>query len=208
MSQDEQEKSGGAWDFTGKLLDGRYLIESQLGRGGIGVVYLARDTKLMEKRVVVKVLLDQLGDECCVPIAQAQAAADGLRLDRALLRVAEEMRVAASVDGLRFRLRDVVQERAGEEKADHSDVLHQCRRSGARGLAENNGAQRQGEDVETALQMGEADPEDRQGDEGSAARVAAVETDKPSCARALAAASSVRSCFSHRSASASFPSLR
>ena len=63
MSQDEQEKSGGSWDFTGKLLDGRYLIESQLGRGGIGVVYLARDTKLMDKRVVVKVLLDQLGDD-------------------------------------------------------------------------------------------------------------------------------------------------
>jgi tRNA A-37 threonylcarbamoyl transferase component Bud32 len=63
MSQDEQEKSGGAWDFTGKLLDGRYLVESQLGRGGIGVVYLARDMKLMEKRVVVKVLLDQLGDD-------------------------------------------------------------------------------------------------------------------------------------------------
>src|ERR1043166_1843945 len=62
MSQDEQGKSGGSWDFTGKLLDGRYLVESQLGRGGIGVVYLARDTKLMEKRVVVKVLLDQFGD--------------------------------------------------------------------------------------------------------------------------------------------------
>lgn len=63
MSQEEQEKPGGLWDLTGKLLDGRYLIESQLGRGGIGVVYLARDTKLLERRVVVKVLLDQLGDE-------------------------------------------------------------------------------------------------------------------------------------------------
>src|SRR3954470_2451361 len=62
MSQEEHDKPGGLWDLTGKLLDGRYLVKSQLGRGGIGVVYLARDTKLMDRRVVVKVLLDQLGD--------------------------------------------------------------------------------------------------------------------------------------------------
>ncbi|HJQ32393.1 MAG TPA: AAA-like domain-containing protein [Pyrinomonadaceae bacterium] len=64
MSGDVNGKpGGGAWDLTGQLLDGRYLVESQLGRGGIGVVYLARDTKLMEKRVVVKVLLDLPGDD-------------------------------------------------------------------------------------------------------------------------------------------------
>jgi tRNA A-37 threonylcarbamoyl transferase component Bud32 len=63
MNKEEQEKPGDPWDLTGKLLDGRYLVESQLGRGGLGVVYLARDTKLMEKRVVVKVLLDQLGGD-------------------------------------------------------------------------------------------------------------------------------------------------
>ena len=65
MSKDLDGQSGGgdAWDLTGKLLDGRYLVESQLGRGGIGVVYLARDTRLMDKRVVVKVLLDQFDDD-------------------------------------------------------------------------------------------------------------------------------------------------
>jgi tRNA A-37 threonylcarbamoyl transferase component Bud32 len=63
MSQEEQEKPGGPWDLRGTLLDGRYLIESLLGKGGIGVVYLARDTKLMDKRVVIKVLLEQLGDD-------------------------------------------------------------------------------------------------------------------------------------------------
>lgn len=63
MSKDVHGKSGGGWDLTGQLLDGRYLVESLLGRGGLGVVYLARDTRLMEKHVVVKVLLDQFGDD-------------------------------------------------------------------------------------------------------------------------------------------------
>ena len=39
-------------------MDARYLIEKELGRGGMGVVYLARDTKL-NSRVVVKVLTDE-----------------------------------------------------------------------------------------------------------------------------------------------------
>ncbi|MBI4852832.1 MAG: AAA-like domain-containing protein [Acidobacteria bacterium] len=48
----------------GKIVNGRYLIEKELGRGGIGVVYLAQDKQLLNKRVVIKVLLDQsLEDE-------------------------------------------------------------------------------------------------------------------------------------------------
>ena len=49
--------------MAGVALDGRYLIERELGRGGIGAVYLARDQKLLGKPVVVKILLEQLGDE-------------------------------------------------------------------------------------------------------------------------------------------------
>lgn len=44
---------------AGMTINGRYLIEKELGRGGIGVVYLARDQQLLSKRVVVKVLLDE-----------------------------------------------------------------------------------------------------------------------------------------------------
>ena len=46
--------------YNGTVLDGRYLIESELGRGAIGVVYLARDQQLMGKPVVIKVLLEQV----------------------------------------------------------------------------------------------------------------------------------------------------
>ncbi|HMY76464.1 MAG TPA: hypothetical protein PLQ88_31890, partial [Blastocatellia bacterium] len=44
--------------MQGVLLDGRYLIERELGRGGIGVVFLAQDQRLSGKRVVIKVLLE------------------------------------------------------------------------------------------------------------------------------------------------------
>jgi serine/threonine protein kinase len=44
--------------YQGMLLAGRYLLERELGRGGIGVIYFARDQQLMGKPVVVKILLD------------------------------------------------------------------------------------------------------------------------------------------------------
>jgi serine/threonine protein kinase len=46
--------------YEGTMIDGRYLLERELGRGGIGVVYFARDQQLMGKPVVVKILLEQV----------------------------------------------------------------------------------------------------------------------------------------------------
>src|SRR5688572_21986268 len=43
----------------GKTLKQRYLIEREIGRGGIGAIYLARDHQLMDRLVVIKVLLDR-----------------------------------------------------------------------------------------------------------------------------------------------------
>lgn len=44
----------------GIKLKNRYVIERELGQGGFGVVYLARDEELLSKRVVIKVLLEEL----------------------------------------------------------------------------------------------------------------------------------------------------
>lgn len=50
--------------YLGKVINGRYLIEKELGRGGIGIVYLAQDKLLLNKHVVIKVLLeDSLQDD-------------------------------------------------------------------------------------------------------------------------------------------------
>lgn len=46
-------------NLIGKTIDERYFIESELGQGGVGAVYLASDRKLHDKHVVIKVLLDK-----------------------------------------------------------------------------------------------------------------------------------------------------
>lgn len=45
-------------NLVGTTIDGRYFVESQLSRGGMGKVYLARDMTLHHRRVVIKVLLE------------------------------------------------------------------------------------------------------------------------------------------------------
>ena len=45
--------------LVGSTIDGRYVVERRLADGGIARVYLARDLRLHERRVVVKVLLDK-----------------------------------------------------------------------------------------------------------------------------------------------------
>ena len=42
--------------MLGETLDGRYLLQQKLGRGGFGAVYLAADTRVASRKVVVKIM--------------------------------------------------------------------------------------------------------------------------------------------------------
>lgn len=44
--------------LIGTMIDERYLVEKELGQGGMGRVYLARDVTLHSRAVVIKVLLE------------------------------------------------------------------------------------------------------------------------------------------------------
>jgi serine/threonine protein kinase len=44
--------------LIGLMVDGRYEINAKLGEGGIGAVFLARDRRMMDRPVVIKILLE------------------------------------------------------------------------------------------------------------------------------------------------------
>ncbi len=62
--------------LLGRVIDGRYRIEQQIGEGGMGVVYLATHT-VLQKRLALKVLRGDNGRDADVVqrfMQEAQAA--------------------------------------------------------------------------------------------------------------------------------------
>lgn len=57
------ESSTASNAYLGVVLKDRYLIERVLGRGGLGLVFLARDKQLLNRAVVIKVLIAERGDQ-------------------------------------------------------------------------------------------------------------------------------------------------
>lgn len=53
----------GTTSALGQVLDGRYHIFQLLGQGGTGAVYLAKDSKLFDRLVAVKELIEQFATE-------------------------------------------------------------------------------------------------------------------------------------------------
>jgi len=67
--------------LVGTTIDGRYLVERELGHGGIGKVYLARDVTLHHRRVAIKVLLQASLDDPYVVIKFRQEVEALSRID-------------------------------------------------------------------------------------------------------------------------------
>src|SRR3954447_16068484 len=53
-------------ETAAQVFKDRYEIERPLGRGGMSAVYLAKDRQLLSKRVVVKVLLEEMDEDAWV----------------------------------------------------------------------------------------------------------------------------------------------
>ncbi|HEY0723238.1 MAG TPA: hypothetical protein VGD41_04470, partial [Pyrinomonadaceae bacterium] len=59
ISSNDRKKTVSRVDnLVGATINNRYLVEKELGHGGIGKVYLARDLDLHSRPVVIKVLLE------------------------------------------------------------------------------------------------------------------------------------------------------
>ena len=62
MDTDKTKLARGLDELEGELISGRYKILKRIGKGGLGVVYLAQQTNL-DRNVCIKVLNPALLDD-------------------------------------------------------------------------------------------------------------------------------------------------
>lgn len=107
--------------FTGPtLVDGRYLVEREIGRGGMGVVYLARDTGL-DRAVAIKIIEPTLvRDDSVIALFRREATA--------LARVRSEHVVQIYSFGTHLGAPFFVMEHI--EGANLDDLVSDCRSAG------------------------------------------------------------------------------
>ena len=75
-------------DAGGRLLAGRYRLLEELGRGGMGMVWLAADTQLGDRQVAIKVLPPEVAQNAAALKALKKEATLSLELtDRGIVRL-------------------------------------------------------------------------------------------------------------------------
>ena len=118
----------------GGRLKGRYMIERELGRGGVGVVYLARDERLHGMPVVIKFLLEDAGRNRWLIGKFSQEAEALTRINHpGVVRVIDR---DLSDDGRPFFVMEFIKGRSlrdvmGQDPMDLAYIAHLARQTGS-----------------------------------------------------------------------------
>ncbi|MCI0411521.1 serine/threonine-protein kinase [bacterium] len=75
MTDSEQTFAFSETPKYGQLIKNRYKLQQELGKGGMGVVYLAHDTQLHNRPVVIKVLRDAAAEDWLTKIFRQEIEA-------------------------------------------------------------------------------------------------------------------------------------
>lgn len=106
-------QSGSSMAMFGAVLNDRYIIETRIGSGGVGVVFRARDQRLHDRKVVVKVLREAKRNDQWLLNKFLQESEALTRLDHP--NVVKVLDVGTLVDGRPFLVMEFVKGESLEE---------------------------------------------------------------------------------------------